>query len=128
MNVAKLRAEVHQRTMNFRALDRLVESNRFEVACGLDPNNTRILFALASGDIHTVEEWMKSVIVEELDLGELSVRQLRAKAAQLGIQYPARYTKDELLVRVAHVQRGSQEAQRVSHDGGRGVSGSTAAG
>ncbi len=128
MNIAKLRAEVHQRTINFRALDRLVESDRFTVACGLDPNNTRILFAINSGDVYAVEEWMKKVIVEELDLGELSVRELRAKAAQLGIPYPAKYTKDELIVRVAHVQRGQTEAQRVPPDGGRGVHGSAAAG
>lgn len=127
VEVARLRAEVHQRTMNFRALDRLLKSPRFETAFGLDPTNTRILFAVNSGDVYAVEEWMNKVIVQELDLGELNIRELRAKAAQLGIPYPAKYTKDALIVRIAHVQRGSEKAQRMPSDGGRGVSGSPAA-
>lgn len=110
--------------MNFRALDRLLESDKFETAFSLDPDNTRIIFAVNSGDVYAVEEWMKNTLVQELDLGDLSIRELRAKAAQLGIPYPAKYTKDALIVRIAHVQRGSQEAQRVSHPGERGVPGS----
>ncbi len=117
--LSKVRAETHQRTVNFRALDRLLESPKFETAFALDPMNTRILFAIQSGDIYAVEEWMKDVLIEELELGEMSLRALRAKAAQLGIPYPAKYTKDELIVRVAHVQRGSEEVGGVPHHGGQ---------
>jgi hypothetical protein len=125
-SVAKLRAEVHQRTVNFRALDRLVESAKFETAFGLDPCNTRILFAINSGDVYAVEEWMKRTIVEELDLGELSLRELRAKAAQLGITYPALYRKDELIVRIAHVQRGAGNASGMPPVEGQRVDGCAA--
>lgn len=99
---------------NLRAMDRLVKQERFKTAYNLDPTNTRIIFAIQSGDIEAVEDWIADTLSTELELGEYNLRQLRAKAAQLGIPYFATFSKDELLVRVAHVLRGQETAGTVS--------------
>lgn len=94
-------------------MDRLVKQERFNTAFHLDPTNTRVVFAIQSGDVQAVEDWIEETLAAELELGEYNLRQLRAKAAQLGIKYFATYKKDELLVRVAHVLRGQEEAGRM---------------
>lgn len=101
-SVADVKINIHQRCLNFRALDRLVQSSEFEKAFQSDPHNVRLQFALQSGDIVWIQEWIESIITREL--GEMNLRSLRRIAGQLFIPNYTTYTKDELIVLITQVK------------------------
>lgn len=87
---------------NIRGLARLVETYQFQQCLILDPNNPVLFAAIKAGDYKVVKKWLSEVI--EAEICELSVRQLRAIAAQMCIAYYTAYSKDELLVKIVQVK------------------------
>ena len=96
--IATIKAEIQMRALDFRRLVRLVDSPEFEEALKLDPDNVWVKFALASGNVQEVKEWIEDTLVTEV--GEMSMRQLRKRAAMLDIPRYTHYLKDELIVRI----------------------------
>lgn len=92
---------VHQKCLDFRALDRLVQSVRFEEALRLDPNNVQLHQALIDGNIAFVESWITVVLKKEI--GEYNMKELRDVARKLGIPFYTTYSKDDLLVEILNV-------------------------
>lgn len=115
MNILDIQNEVRHKLNIIRALDRLVQSVTFCQCIILEPNNSDLKRALDRGDVDAVKEWMSSIIHRELC--ELSIRQLRMMAAQLGIRYYSSLPKDELLVLI--VQEKKREANSITIDAGR---------
>lgn len=100
--INKIRSEIHNAVLNFRALERLIESVRFEQALNLDPNNIRVQFAIVSGNLDAVEEWVKETLRKEVGL--LTLRELRIRAASLGIRYYTTLSKDQLITAITKAQ------------------------
>lgn len=108
-NVATIKTRVHNTLLSYRALQRLVNSPRFEQAFQLDPDNVRLQFALISGNFDAVSEWVTDTLSKEL--GNLSIAQLRNKAAGRGIRYYTSKTKDQLIQEILdHDRKASQAA------------------
>ena len=99
---AALKAEVRNKALDFRNLERLMQSKDFDEAYKVDPDNVWIRFAIINGNVEEVRSWIKATLTEEV--GEMSIRQLRQRAAQLGISRVTIYTKDELIVKIIHIQ------------------------
>lgn len=102
MSISELRAQVHLRSLDHRAMDRLVHSKEFEQAFSLDPDNVFIHFSIMSGDTHTVETWIEATLKRQI--GELSMRKLRDLASRLGIAFYTSLSKPDLIARIIQVQ------------------------
>lgn len=100
--ISTIKAEVKIRALDFRNLARLVETPEFTEAMKLDPNNTWVKFAIINGNVEEVKNWIEDTLITEV--GEMSIRQLRKRAAMLDIPRYTMYTKDELIVRIIQVQ------------------------
>lgn len=109
-SVPNVRQNIHNRCLDFRAMDRLVQTPEFEQAFSLDPSNVFVQFALLSGNVIEVDKWVKATLKREI--GEMSIRNLRDVASQLGIRYYSTLTKDELIVQIIQVKhdRKAQES------------------
>lgn len=107
-NVATIKTRVHNALLGFRALQRLVNSPRFGQAFELDPDNVRMQFALVSGNVDAVSEWVRDTLCKEL--GDLTIFQLRNKAAGRGIRYYASKTKDQLIREILDHDRKAPQA------------------
>ena len=93
--ICDIKTYVHNRTLNFRALDRLVNSPEFDEALRLDSNNAEVCHAIVEGNIRFIERWIDSTLTREL--GELSIRKLRLRASELKIPYYTSLTRTELI-------------------------------
>lgn len=102
-NVNNIKTRVHNALLSFRALYRLVNSPRFEQALNLDPENVRIQFALISGNFEAINEWVQATLGKEL--GNLTMAQLRIKAASRHILYYTTKTKDQLIQEILDYDR-----------------------
>lgn len=100
--IARLKAEVKIRALDFRNLARLIDTSEFAEALRLDPDNIWLKFALANGNIAEIKEWIEDTLVTEV--GEMSMRQLRKRAGILGIPRYTIHSKDELIVRIIREQ------------------------
>lgn len=98
----------HQKCLEFRALDRIVQTIRFAEALKYDPNNLSLHEALASGNVIFVERWIDTTLKKEI--GELSIRELREMAKRLGITFYSSYSKDALMVEVLRVTEAKKTA------------------
>jgi hypothetical protein len=101
--ITSVRKSVHERCLNFRALDRLVQTPGFEHAMQMDPNNIWVQFALINGNIEWIEDWIKKTLTK--DIGEMSLRELRQLASKLNVPNYTNCSKDILLIRVQNVLR-----------------------
>lgn len=104
--IIRIKAEVKDKALDFRNLERLVYSDDFALALQRDPNNVFIQFAIRSGNVNEVKSWIEKTITREV--GELSMRQLRARAAKLEIPRYSIYDKDELIVKIIQAQDARQ--------------------
>ena len=109
--IAAVRKDVHVRCLNFRALDRLVHSEAFEQALKKDPDNIWVQFSLLNGNVEWIEAWIDKVLAKEL--GEMSLRELRAEASRLGIANYTAFSKDLLLMKVNNARRAKEAASRM---------------
>lgn len=107
--IAAILLEVKTRALDFRNLERLVKTPEFQEALTLDPENIFIKFAIACGNVEEVKAWIEDKLITEV--GEMSMRQLRARAAKLDIPRYTIYTKDELIVRIIR----EQDARKASN-------------
>lgn len=113
--IHNIRNDVHNRTLNFRALDRLVNSADFEEAFKIDSNNQAVRNALIEGDVLFIEKWIDQTLTREI--GELSIRKLRLLASELEIPYYSSLTRIELIQKILKVKndiRIEENAFRVS--------------
>lgn len=108
-SVSHVRISVHNRCLDFRAMDRLVQSPEFEQAFKLDPNNVFIQFAILSGNVTEVDKWVKATLGREI--GEMSIRNLRDVASRLGIRYYSSLTRDELIVKIIQIKHDRRVAE-----------------
>jgi hypothetical protein len=106
--IAAVRKEVHAKCLSFRALDRLVQSDTFEQAIKLDPDNVWVQFALINGDVDWIEAWIERVLTK--DIGEMSLRELRTLASKLGIPNYTSCSKDILLIRINNARAAQKDA------------------
>lgn len=102
--LSNLQAAIRKRCLSLRAMDRLVHSTRFQEAFKIDPN-----FDVLTADIEAIESWIDSTLKTKLDISELSLRDLRARASKLGLLFVTKYTKDELIVWISNYDRRSQK-------------------
>ncbi len=107
--ISKIVDDIHKKCLAFRSMDRLVSSAAFTEAWKLDPDNIWIKFALINGDVETVEDWIE--ITLKKDIGEMSLRELRDYAMQLGIPNYTSYNKETLLIYIAQVQYARKAAK-----------------
>lgn len=106
-----VKAEVRNKALDFRNLERLVQSPEFDLAWDADPENVWIKFAIANGNVEEVRAWIKSTLTTEV--GEMSIRDLRRRATALGIIRVTIYNKDELIVKITQVQN-ARKAQNAA--------------
>lgn len=117
MTVTDMQQSIRSQLNDLRALDRVVNSTEFLQCLKLDPNNSRLESAIVSGDLEAVREWMEGVISTEFC--ELSIRQLRSIASQLGIQAYTYLKKDELLIEIVQVKTNAFKFKQIEeHTGG----------
>ena len=100
--IIELKAEVKNKLLEFRNLERLLTTPEFEAAWSRDQGNTFIVSAIKAGNLKVVKDWVQNILITEV--GEMSVRELRARAAKLGISRVSLYTKDELIVKIIQAQ------------------------
>jgi hypothetical protein len=99
---AILKAEVSNKVKDFRNLENLMQTANFDAAWKADPDNIWVRFAIINGNVEEVRAWIKETLTQEV--GEMSLRQLRLRAGQLGIVRVTIYTKDELIVKIIQAQ------------------------
>lgn len=104
--ILEIKSKVKDKALDFRNLERLVHSDDFALALSRDPNNTFVQFAIQCGNVAEVKAWIERTITREV--GELSMRQLRARAAKLDIPRYSIYDKDELIVKIIQAQDARQ--------------------
>lgn len=102
MNIADAQFCIRAKFNDIRALERIVHSVSFAQCLRLDPNNPRLERAIQDADLEYVREWMDSVLRNEI--GDKTIRQLRALAAQLGIRNYTGVPKDDLLILIIQVR------------------------
>lgn len=100
--ILAIKSKVKDKALDFRNLERLVHSDDFALALSRDPGNVFIDFAISSGNVNEVKAWIERTITREV--GEMSMRQLRARAAKLEIPRYSMYDKDELIVKIIQAQ------------------------
>lgn len=108
---AALKAEVRNKALDFRNLERLMQSTEFDEAWKADPNNVWIRFAIANGNVEEIKSWIRETLTTEV--GEMSVRQLRLRAAQLGLTRVSIYSKAELIVKIIQIQNSRKHDSQV---------------
>lgn len=99
---AALKAEVRNKALDFRNLERLMQSPEFDEAWKADPDNVWIRFAIVNGNVEEIKSWIRETLTSEV--GEMNLRQLRLRAGQLGLPRVTIYTKDELIVKIIQLQ------------------------
>jgi len=102
--VVEIQGVIHKRCLQFRAMDRLVNSVAFKRAFELDPSNAFVQFALQSGNVGEIEAWIDRTLTRDMDIAEMSLRELRQLASKVGILFYTTFTKDELIVLIAQKQ------------------------
>lgn len=108
---ATLKAEISNKARDFRNLERLVNTPEFDEALKKDPDNVWVRFAIINGNVEEVKKWIKETLVEEI--GEMTLRQLRLRATQLGLTRVTLFTKDELIVKIIQIQD-ARKTQKVA--------------
>lgn len=104
MNLDQLKQEIRKRTLAFRSIDRTVQSLKFVEAWELSANPEVVVPAILAGDNDAVLSWINKTIKESLDVGELSLRDLRKKASLMGIPRYHLLSKDRLLQEIAQTK------------------------
>lgn len=101
MTLSEVVDKIHKKCLDFRSLDRIVNSEAFAEALRLDPNNIWVQFALINGNSEAIQSWIDETLKK--DIGEMSLRELRTLASQLRIPCYTSYNKDTLLIKIAQV-------------------------
>ena len=107
-----IKNDVHNRTLNFRALDRLVNSFEFEEAFNIDSNNEKVRIAIIEGNIEFIEKWINSTLTREI--GELSIRKLRLLASELEVKYYTSLKRNELIQEILKAKNDNRIKETVS--------------
>jgi hypothetical protein len=90
-------------------------SKRFEAAFVLDGQSSELNVALLSESPEQVEGWMNKVLLKELD--DMSVRELRIRAARLQIPFYTTFGKSALILKIIEVQEeNARKAQQTAVD------------
>lgn len=129
MNLLSIRDNVHGRLNKLRALDRLVNSNRFAAAYKLvDQEDYELQMLLTNADVDALEAWIDERLVRELD--DMSAREIRNRASKLGIPFYTTYNKSALILKIIEVQTDARKTEQTpvdvpasqngSHSGGSG--------
>lgn len=100
--ILTIKSQIKNKALDFRNLERLVHSDEFKIAFSRDPHNVFLQFALTSGNVEEVKKWIEKTLTVEV--GEMSIRQLRTRAARLNIPRYSIYNKDELIVKIIQAQ------------------------
>lgn len=114
MDLPKIKDYIHEKLLRLRALDRLVTSRRFEAALKLDPDSEELRIAFSRESPSLVENWMNKVLIKELD--DMSVRELRVRAARLHITFYTTYDKSALILKILEVQENARKAEQAALD------------
>lgn len=107
-----LRNDVHRTTLAHRALDRIVHTRIFEEAYNIETDHRDLLEALQYANVKWVEGWIERTI--KLEVGELSMKELRIKARQYGILRYTSLSKDALIVALTQAIHHAREAQEAA--------------
>lgn len=103
---------VKRKLLDFRALERLIQTELFERAVSLDGKNPDLEAALEDGNVEWIRDWMKTTL--ENDLAAMTLSQLRAKARQYAIPYAHDLSKELLIVEITNARRLEESARRMS--------------
>lgn len=97
MTLREMQRAVKNKALDYRALDRLVESDQFIRAFErADATSRAALEAfLNAGNVNAVKNWMKQQVADVIE--DQSVRQLRDLAKKVGVPYYHHLSKDELI-------------------------------
>ena len=111
MELSKLRKDLRKKCLALRSIDRIIHSDKFAEAYLMTKEHTEIHAAIANGNVDFVFQWVEKTLVENLHISELSLRELRKKAAQYMIPRYNLLTKDELLQTLVQIM----ETERVAN-------------
>ena len=89
-----LQKELHNSYLDLRALDRLIQTNRFEVLYKESTTKQQVAIYVYNHDIVAVKEWMKEQNNSLLEKTKIQLVQL---AKKLQIRNYSRMSRDELL-------------------------------
>lgn len=107
-----LRRDVHLTTLAHRALDRIAQTRIFEEAFNIERDHRDLLEALRYANVEWVNSWIESTI--KLEIGELSMRDLRIKAQQYRINRYTAMSKDMLIIALTQAIHHAREAQEAA--------------
>jgi len=110
-----IKDRVHSKLLRLRALHRIVNSPAFDAAYKLDPNSAALEAALAEDSPEAVEFWINEVLERALE--DLSLSELRKKAAALQIAYYASLTKATLILRILDARKAQENSRRLPDQG-----------
>lgn len=109
-----LRSDVHRQVLALRAMDRLVQTRLFEEAFNIEKDHRDLLEAIEHGNVEWIDDWIERTI--KLEIGELSMRELRLKAAQYRILRYTAMSKDQLIVSLTQAIHNAREAQTIARN------------
>ena len=97
INLRIIRERIYRKTLNYRAMERLVNTPTFEQLFNHygDTDKEKVLDYVDKGDIDELKLWMKKKIDDEI--GGRSMRELRQIAAGMYIRSYSLMSKGELI-------------------------------
>ncbi len=99
--ILKARQEVSNRLATFRAIDRIINSNKFDIlySHATISDEEEILTAIKNADREAILRWIKKKS-RELDFNEINIKELYGIARRLGIPNYGRLPKALLLFEI----------------------------
>ena len=101
MTIETMQQAIRKKTLALRSIDRILHSDKFKEAFSLTVDHSVLVQALDACDSNAVSKWVDDTIKSSLHVGEMSLRELRKKAATMGIVRYNLLTKEQLLREIA---------------------------
>ena len=95
-----------------RSIDRIVNTHQFAEAFKIDKDHTDLNDAIQHCNAEWVHDWIDETLTKEI--GELSMRDLRTKAAQYRILRYTSLSKDQLIVALTQAIHHARETQKAA--------------
>ena len=97
MRIQEVRNRVHQHMLEWRAIDALIDSDKFDEAyhAATIEQRDRLIVILKSGQLEPVRRWVKERLAGPLH--HQSYRQLREQGKRENVPRWSRLTRDELI-------------------------------
>lgn len=112
MKLEKVREIVHDRVLNLRNLENMIVQDDFEELWkeSTEEQREEVIAFIVASKFEKVKKWMR--LHPTIAPGEMSVRQLREKALEVGVKNVTRKSRGELTYEVLEILKKRKEVEK----------------